>query len=80
MPTYNFENTETGEVQELVMTMANKDKYLTENPHIKQVILAMPRIVRNVGLTGVKTDSGFKEALAKVNEKLPVNNIPKRLL
>lgn len=38
MPTYRFENTETGEVFEEWMYMAQKDPYLKENPHLKPLI------------------------------------------
>ena len=38
MPTYRFENTETGEIFEKWMYMAQKDPYLEENPHIKSLI------------------------------------------
>jgi hypothetical protein len=38
MPTYRFENTETGEIFEQWMYMADKDPYLKENPHIKALI------------------------------------------
>jgi hypothetical protein len=38
MPTYRFENTETGEIFEEWMYMADKDPYLKENPHIKALI------------------------------------------
>jgi hypothetical protein len=37
-PTYRFENTETGEIFEKWMYMADKDPYLKENPHIKPLI------------------------------------------
>jgi hypothetical protein len=38
MPTYRFENTETGEIFEKWMYMADKEPYLKENPHIKALI------------------------------------------
>ena len=38
MPTYRFENTETGEIFEKWMLMADKDPYLKENPHFKPLI------------------------------------------
>jgi hypothetical protein len=37
-PTYRFENTETGEIFEKWMYMADKDPYLKENPHLKPLI------------------------------------------
>ena len=38
MPTYRFEDTETGEIFEKWMLMADKEPYLKENPHIKPLI------------------------------------------
>lgn len=38
MPTYRFENIETGEIFEKWMYMAEKEPYLKENPHIKPLI------------------------------------------
>lgn len=38
LPTYRFENIETGEIFEKWMLMAEKDPYLKENPHIKALI------------------------------------------
>jgi hypothetical protein len=38
MPTYRFENTETGEIFEKWMLMDQKDPYLKENPNLKPLI------------------------------------------
>ena len=38
MPTYTFENTKTGKVFDDFMSMADKETYLEQNPHIKQII------------------------------------------
>ena len=38
MPTYRFENTETGEIFEKWMLMAEKEPYLKENPQLKPLI------------------------------------------
>ncbi len=38
MPQYKFENTETGEVWEEIMSISGREKYLEENPHIKQLV------------------------------------------
>jgi hypothetical protein len=67
MPTYRFENTETGEIFEKWMYMAEKDPYLKENPHIKPLI----PIQMNVGEIGEWKDKltskhpGWNEILDK---------------
>lgn len=38
MPTYRFKNTETGEIFEKWMYMADQEPYLKENPHLKLLI------------------------------------------
>jgi hypothetical protein len=38
LPTYRFENIETGEIFEKWMLMAEKEPYLKENPHFKPLI------------------------------------------
>ena len=73
MPLYEFYDEELGESYEMMMTIANKEKYLKKNPHIKQVIGA-PNIVGGVG-DRVKTDSGFKEVLSKIGDAHPGSNV-----
>ena len=38
MPTYRFENVDTGEIFEKWMLMAEKEPYLKENSHLKPLI------------------------------------------
>lgn len=38
MPIYKFEDTNTGEVEEKFLSLAGREKYLEENPHIKQLV------------------------------------------
>ena len=69
MPYYDFEDTETGEVFELNLKIAEKEDFLKANPNLKQVIGA-PMIVGGVdGLR--KPDEGFQEVLSKVAEQNP---------
>ena len=42
MPTYNFENTETGEITEEIMKISDRDIYLSENPQLKGIMLSAP--------------------------------------
>lgn len=67
MPTYKFQNTETGEVFEKWMYMSERLSYLEENPHVKQ----MPTILNSVSEVGDfqnKTDGGWNEVLHKVSK------------
>ena len=38
MPTYEFQNTETGETFEKILKLSEREPYLKENPHLKQII------------------------------------------
>ena len=61
MPTYDFENKKTGEVFEKMMTIADKEQYLKDNPDIQQ-LLGMPKIVS--GADGIRrTDDNFRDIL-----------------
>jgi len=69
MPTYTFEDTNTGEVFETVMRISERDEFIKENPHIKQLITGAPMIVGGVG--GMKNDAGWGEVLSKAAEAHP---------
>lgn len=69
MPTYDFRNTETGEVFELFMKIAEKEQYLLDNPKLEQALLTAPAFTGD-HIT-LKKDSGFKEVLQKIHEKTP---------
>ena len=67
MPTYDFEDTKTGEVFEKRITIAERDKLLQDNPHYKQ-LLSMPKIVS--GTDGLrKPDDSFRDILREVDNK-----------
>lgn len=74
MPIYKFEDTNTGEVFEDMMSWDNSLIYLEENPHMRRIIGA-PKIVSGVG-TNLKVTDSFKEAVARVKENVgPSHNI-----
>lgn len=64
MPTYSFKDTNTGEVFDKWMLMAEREPYLSENPHIKQ----LPTMLNSgeVGDWQNKTDGGWNEVLRRV--------------
>lgn len=69
MPTYDFRNKETGEVFERIMKIAEKEQYLLDNPHIEQALMSAPAFAGD-HIT-IKKDTGFKEVLQKINERVP---------
>jgi len=78
MPTYRFEDTETGEIFEKWMLMDEKAPYLEANPHLKPLIPTQ----MNVGEVGEwkdklnKKNPGWNDVLAKV-QKTPGSTIKK---
>lgn len=64
-PTYRFEDTNTGEVFEQWMYMNEREKYLSDNPHLKQIPTGFSPI-GEVGDWRNKTSNGWNEVLQKV--------------
>ena len=64
MPTYTFTNTETEEVFTEIMSFAERDEFLTNNPHIKQN-LATPGFADPVRMGVRKIDKSFNDVLIK---------------
>lgn len=74
MPLYEFRNTETNEIFEKSFTIADKEIYLQENPHIKQIHTTGIKAVGGVEIRD-KVPDGFKEVLSKVKSHHPKSNI-----
>lgn len=70
MPTYQFRNINTGEELEVFMKIAELDAFREANPHLQSIIGA-PMICDPVRVGARKMDSGFKEVLQKINERVP---------
>jgi hypothetical protein len=77
MPIYTFENTETGTVEEIMMSISARDEYVKDNPHMKQLITGAPGLVSGTGLQG-KMDNGWKENLARIAEAHPTSALAER--
>jgi len=67
MPTYLFLNTETGEEFEDFLSISAMETFLTENPHIQQLVNGAPAIVSGRGMG--KPDDGFRDILRNVKKK-----------
>jgi hypothetical protein len=77
MPTYDFKNSETGEVTEHFMSYKVLEQFKKENPLLSQVIGA-PQIVGGTG-DRVKTDDGFKAVLSKIGENYKGSDLDKKV-
>jgi len=70
MPTYTFENTKTGVITDMTMSMSEKEDFVIKNPHFRQVFTKLNIIGGVAGLTH-KPDSGWNDTLQKIAEKHP---------
>lgn len=69
MPTYEFRDKNTGAIHEKFLSFSGKDEYLAQNPHLEQTITKAPAFVGDH--VTLKKDTGFKEVLQKINERVP---------
>lgn len=76
MPTYEFRNTETGELFEKIMRNSVREEYLKENPHIQQ-LLSTATLIDPVRLGIRKVDQGFKQVLEKIHARTPGSTLNK---
>ena len=72
MPIYSFENIETGEVQDLIMSWDERVKHLEENPHLRTIITGAPGLVKGTG-DRTKPPDGFKDVLSRVAQSNPTS-------
>jgi len=77
MPTYTFINTETNESEDKLMSIAERDEYLKNNPHIQQS-LATPNFGDPVRLGITRTPDGFNEILKNTKKRNLHSNIQTR--
>jgi hypothetical protein len=75
MPTYDFRDTKTDEIFEKFISISNKEKYLKDNPHIKQVYTKVPGIISGTNMSMNVDNHGFKEVLQKVGEGHPGSEV-----
>jgi hypothetical protein len=68
MPLYTFENKETGEVSELSMKIAERDQYVIDNPHMRQIITGAPAIGDPHRMGVVKTPDSFNSLLKHIKK------------
>ena len=83
MPTYTFKREECcGDQMQLwtdFMTIAEKEKYLKDNPDVRQVLVA-PAIVSGVQGMTHKEDSGWKENMQRISEPIQTHHLQKDMV
>ncbi len=74
MPLYEFRNTETNEVFEKSLSLSERETYLAENPHIKQIHTSGLNAVSDAGVRN-KVPDGFRDVLRGIKKANPRSNI-----
>ena len=75
MPTYTFEDINTGEIFEKFMKISERDTYLEENPHLKTRITSGQTVIESARLGRMKPDQGFRDLLSSMkNNKAYTGN------
>ena len=70
MPTYTFENTKTGDITDMSMSMAEREDFVSKNPHYRQIFTTLNIVGGVAGIT-YKPDSGWKENMSRIAEAHP---------
>jgi hypothetical protein len=77
MPTYSFRDKNTGEIFDKIMRIAEREEYLSQNPHLESILTSAPAFTGDHISAIKKHDTGFKEVLQKINERNPHNDLRK---
>ena len=75
MPTYDFENTKTGEVTTEFMSIAELDNFKKNNPHMKQLVSKINIVSGVMGMGRMKTDGGWKDMLSRIGDAHPGSKV-----
>jgi hypothetical protein len=68
MPIYTFLNTETGDIVQEMMSIAERDKYLKKNKHIQQQIVKAPALGDSIRMGLRKPDDAFRDRLREIKK------------
>ncbi len=68
MPTYSFQNIESNEEWSEMMTMAELDLFLKNNPKIIQTITTAPALGDSVRLGFKKSSNAFREQMRRIKK------------
>jgi predicted nucleic acid-binding Zn ribbon protein len=74
MPNYTFQDTNTGDIQEVFMRISELTEFKESNPHLKQLITGAPALAGSVSLRDKRPD-GFKEVMSRVAEANPTSQV-----
>lgn len=68
MPLYDFRNIDTDEITEAVVSIANYDQYLIDNPHLVRTFTKAPMLVSGSKSALSMAGSGHRELLQRIKD------------
>jgi len=71
MPTYDFINEESGETFEALFSFAEREEFLSDHPHMRQLPPTQINIVSGVSGMTHRNDDGWKETLDRISAANP---------
>lgn len=74
MPTYDFLNTKTEEVEEHVMKMAEYDDFVKDNPHLQRQFTAPALLSQGNGNIVGQTSTDWRDHLKRIKKQSGRNN------
>jgi hypothetical protein len=82
MPTYEFLNKKTNEVEEYTMSISAFDEFVRINPHLERYYNTAPMFsYSGTGdMAGKKTDNTWKEVMHKIAEQNPRSPLAEKVL
>lgn len=75
MPTYDFKNLNTNEIETFTMKISELDSFKENNPHLERHITGAPGLSDPVRLGLVKPSTGFRELLKDIKKRNRGSNI-----
>jgi len=73
MPTYDFINEDSGEIFEALFSFAEREEFLLDHPHMRQLPPTQINIVSGVSGKTHKNDDGWKETLDRISAANPAS-------
>ena len=82
MPTYEFLNKKTGEIEEHIMSFKAYDDFVECNKHLQRYFSTAPmHSYSGIGdFAGKKTDNTWKEVMSKIAEQNPRSPLAEKVL
>jgi len=78
MPTYTFYDEASGIEWDEFLSVAEREKFLKDNKHIRQAIVPVAIVGDHVMGVGPKTDSGFEDRMSQIADAHPGSPLASR--